>query len=230
MAFQVIGFGFEAFVFAYLGLSFFAYADLTEYPWSWSFILIELLICIVARFLGTVCLLYLLVLLGHKKGVTFKQLVFISYGGVIRGAIAFGLVLKLDEHQIPDERIRNLITSTALTLVVSTTVVFGSAMPLVQSMLVPPKESEKHEYDETDNNSAEETGETSKKIAPSPHQIEHEEFIHPNAMKASEYDSDINQNKFTRSQFAKERKRKLNSCKSCLKRFDDLVMRPFMIY
>lgn len=32
VAIQVIGFGFEAFVFAYLGLSYFSYID---YPWSW---------------------------------------------------------------------------------------------------------------------------------------------------------------------------------------------------
>lgn len=43
---------------------------------------------------------------------------------------------------------RNLITTTALTLVVGTTVFFGSAMPLVQKYLVPPKFAEKHEYDE----------------------------------------------------------------------------------
>ncbi len=38
------------------------------------------------------------------------------------------------------------------------------------------------------------------------------------------------QKPLTKSQFVKDRQRKFNSCKSCLKRFDDLVMRPFMIY
>lgn len=96
VALQVIGFGFEAFVFAYLGLSFFSYADLFNFPWSWSFILIELFICIVARIAGTVGLLYLLVLLRHKTDITFRQVSFISYAGMIRGAIAFGLVLNLN--------------------------------------------------------------------------------------------------------------------------------------
>ena len=50
---------------------------------------------------------------------------------MIRGAIAFGLVLKLSPDQIYDDRKRDLITTTALTLVVGTTVLFGSAMPLV---------------------------------------------------------------------------------------------------
>jgi sodium/hydrogen exchanger-like protein 6/7 len=99
-ALQVIGFGFEAFVFAYLGLSFFSYADLTIFPWSWSFILIELLICILARITGTIVLLYLLVLLRHKANISFKQVCFISFAGMIRGAIAFGLVLKINSDQI----------------------------------------------------------------------------------------------------------------------------------
>ena len=200
VALQVIGFGFEAFVFAYLGLSFFSYADLSHYPWSWSFILIELFICIVARISGTVVLLYLLVLLRHKAGINFRQTCFISYAGMIRGAIAFGLVLKLSADQIHDDRKRDLITTTALTLVVGTTVIFGSAMPLVQKLLVPPKESEKHEYDEIvediDNEDVDEgpvvaNGKinNSKKVVF--HHSEHEQFIHPNAMKASEYENDM---------------------------------------
>ena len=34
VAFSVIGYGFEAFVFSYLGLSFFSYADLKDNAWS----------------------------------------------------------------------------------------------------------------------------------------------------------------------------------------------------
>jgi NhaP-type Na+/H+ or K+/H+ antiporter len=94
----VIGFGFEAFVFSYLGLSFFSYwgktADgMLDFAWSWSFILVELFICMIARVIGTIGLLYLLILCRHKSGITFRQVLFISYGGMIRGAIAFGLVL-----------------------------------------------------------------------------------------------------------------------------------------
>lgn len=51
---QVIGFALEAFVFCYLGLSFFSYAD---FFWSWQLILFEFLICIVARIIGTVALI-----------------------------------------------------------------------------------------------------------------------------------------------------------------------------
>ena len=131
VAFQVIGFGFEAFVFAYLGLSFFSYADLNSYAWSWSFILIELVICVFARIIGTVGMLYFFVLLRHRAKIDFKQACFISYAGMIRGAIAFGLVLNLSPQQINDDNKRHLITTTALTLVVGTTVFFGSLMPMV---------------------------------------------------------------------------------------------------
>jgi solute carrier family 9 (sodium/hydrogen exchanger), member 6/7 len=66
IAFSVIGYGFEAFIFAYLGLTFFSYADLKSNVWSWSFILVELANVIISRFLGTVCLLYFVKLCGHK--------------------------------------------------------------------------------------------------------------------------------------------------------------------
>ena len=79
--------------------------------------------------------------------MTFRQVLFISYAGMIRGAIAFGLVLKLNGDLVADDGTRSLIRTTALTLVVSTTVLFGSFMPLVQNWLVPPKDEEKHEYD-----------------------------------------------------------------------------------
>ena len=53
-SYQVIGFALEAFVFCYLGLSFFSYAG---FYWSWSLIGIEFLICIVARIVGTIGLI-----------------------------------------------------------------------------------------------------------------------------------------------------------------------------
>lgn len=78
--------------------------------------------------------------------MTFKELIFISYAGMIRGAIAFGLVLKID----PAIEEKDVIVTTSLALVVLTTILYGSTMPLVQRKLVPPKEIDKHEYD--DNN------------------------------------------------------------------------------
>lgn len=49
------------------------------------------------RGLGTFGLLGLLRLFGYKSGIAIKELVFIWYAGMIRGAIAFGLVLKIKD-------------------------------------------------------------------------------------------------------------------------------------
>lgn len=90
VAVQVLGYLCEAFVFAYLGLTIFSFSD---FSWSWSFVIIELFTIVIGRFIGIVGLLYLLVLFGHRAKVTFREMLFIWYGGLIRGPIAFGLVL-----------------------------------------------------------------------------------------------------------------------------------------
>lgn len=148
MAFSVIGYGFEAFVFAYLGLTFFSYADLKTNVWSWHLILVSLGNVIISRFFGTVCLLYLIKLCGHNTEITFRQVLFVFISGIIRGAIAFGLVLQLNKDIVSDPLNRSLITTTCLTLVVSTSLVFGSTMSLFRSILVPPQEADKVEYQE----------------------------------------------------------------------------------
>jgi len=65
---------------------------------------------------------------------------------MIRGAIALGLVLTIDDTIVE----RQVIITTSLSLVVLTTILYGSTMPLVQKFLVPPKEEDKHEYDEVE--------------------------------------------------------------------------------
>ena len=122
-----------------MGLAFFTFSDL---DWSWQFVLVELLIILVGRFLGTVGLISLMQLFGHERQVTFRELLFISYSGLIRGAIAFGLVVNID-HSIKE---RNVIITTTLALVVFTTVFFGSLMPLVQRFLLKPKDEHENEH------------------------------------------------------------------------------------
>jgi Sodium/hydrogen exchanger family len=68
---------------------------------------------------------------GYKSGIRFKDLVFISYAGMIRGAVAFGLVLRIDESVAN----RSVIVTTSLSLVVITTVVLGSTVATVQNCL-----------------------------------------------------------------------------------------------
>jgi len=64
---------------------------------------------------------------GYKSGIGLKELTFISYAGMIRGAVAFGLVLKIDK----DVANRSVIVTTSLGLVVFTTVIMGSTVALI---------------------------------------------------------------------------------------------------
>lgn len=68
-----------------------------------------------------------------------KELAFISYAGLIRGAVAFGLVLKIDKS-VPN---RSVIITTALSLVVFTTVVLGSTVATMSKFLFGKEIEEK---------------------------------------------------------------------------------------
>jgi len=57
---------------------------------------------------------------------------------MIRGAIAFGLVLRID----PSFKNRDVIITTSLSLVVFTTVVFGSILGPLQKKLFPESDHE----------------------------------------------------------------------------------------
>ena len=63
-------------------------------------------------------------LCGYNSGVSLKELVFISYVGYIRGAVAFGLVLRLD-NSLPN---RAVIVTTALFLVIFGIIFMGSTV------------------------------------------------------------------------------------------------------
>jgi NhaP-type Na+/H+ or K+/H+ antiporter len=93
IVFQFLGYATEAFVFGYLGLTFFSYADL---KWSPMLFGIELVIIIFGRLMGTFGLVSFLKLFGYKQEMSMKELLFVWYAGMIRGAIAFGLVLRID--------------------------------------------------------------------------------------------------------------------------------------
>jgi len=59
---------------------------------------------------------------------------FIMYGGMIRGAIAFGLVLKLPSDDTKFKE-RGVIVTTTLSVVIITVLGFGSFMPIAQKIL-----------------------------------------------------------------------------------------------
>ena len=70
-----------------------------------------------------------------------------TYAAFIRGAIAFGLVESLDSHYFPQ---KDIIVSTTLCLVISSTVIFGSFTPLVQMWLLPSKPKDSQAEGESD--------------------------------------------------------------------------------
>lgn len=68
------------------------------------------------------------------KDINFNELMFVTYGGMIRGAIAFGLVLKIDDAEVDGHTVfkeRGCVITTTLACVIFTTVAFGSFMPVV---------------------------------------------------------------------------------------------------
>jgi len=97
---------------------------------------------------GRICALFiahgLFGMCSKKAGYTCKELIFIMYGGMIRGAIAFGLVLKIPDDNTFNER--GVVVTTTLAAVIITTVGFGSFMPVIQKLLVPPQIEEKTMY------------------------------------------------------------------------------------
>ena len=85
--------------------------------------------------MGTMGLMGVARLFGYDSKIDLKELIFIWYAGMIRGAIAFGLVLKIDQSHGNSE----VIITTSLALVVFTTVVFGSTVGLLSKHLFGDK-------------------------------------------------------------------------------------------
>jgi NhaP-type Na+/H+ or K+/H+ antiporter len=70
IVFQFLGYAIEAFVFSYLGLTFFSYV---EEVWSPHLFFLELGIIVVGRGLGTVGLMAVMSCLGARRSVTLKE-------------------------------------------------------------------------------------------------------------------------------------------------------------
>ena len=170
----------EAFIFSYLGLTFFSYGKL---KWSPGLFAFELGIIIVGRGLGTFGLIgFLRCFCKYKSGISVKQLIFIWYAGMIRGAIAFGLVLMIDPKVYGNT---DVIVTTSLSLVIFTTVVFGSTVGLLQKYLFS---SESDNLNETikinsvyeDDNGDENEDEDLVSVDLSESDSSYEEIMHPN--------------------------------------------------
>ena len=74
-------------------------------------------------------------------GLTYKDLIFISYAGQIRGAVVLGLVLRLLHDQGENlEHVRVIVTSSYF-LVIASTVIMGSTVSTLQRFLFNVKPS-----------------------------------------------------------------------------------------
>lgn len=128
--FEFLGYAAEAFVFGYLGLTFFSYFELR---WSPHLFFVELMVILVGRGFGVFLTMGMLkCCCKYNPHMSFKELVFCWYAGLIRGAIAFGLVLRIDPVEYEN---RDVIVTTSLSLVVFTTILFGSTVGLVSNYL-----------------------------------------------------------------------------------------------
>ena len=92
LSFSFIGELAEAAVYSYVGLA--LYSTIPTW-WSWSFVFIQLAIIFGGRIVGVLGTFYCFRLCFKKKTIKFNELLFITYAGMIRGAIAFALVLKI---------------------------------------------------------------------------------------------------------------------------------------
>lgn len=182
----------EAAVYSYVGIA--LYSQIPSW-WSWSFIGWQTLIIIVGRSIAVIGTFYLFTLCFRKKTIQFRELLFICYAGMIRGAIAFALVLRIPvcSAEIPEGCISrtnyNVLVSTTLVLVVVTTLAFGSFMGKVQSILVPGSAEDEEEYNlMRRKNSAMIESELRQRRASSVFQDHHEEIEHPNEQKDEDFD------------------------------------------
>jgi len=128
-----------------LGLTFFSYRSM---PFSPSLIGTEFVIILIGRSCATLGLVGLLKLCGYEKNhpspINWRELLFICYAGLIRGAIAFGLVLRIDRSFAG----RDLIVTTCLSLVLFSTILFASTIGLLGACLFPEEKKEEIENED----------------------------------------------------------------------------------
>ena len=84
----------------------------------------------IGRFASTLGLVNFLRLFGHKPSANNRELFFLCYAGFIRGAVAFGLVLRVDEGEN-----RSVIVTTSLTCVMLSIMIFGGTVGMLGNCL-----------------------------------------------------------------------------------------------
>lgn len=137
VTFQTLGFGAEAVVFVFVGITLTFYLNIER---CWKFVIAEFFIIIIGRTFAILISYYMFACCTKHENdkLSLRELLFISYAALIRGAIAFGLVTNLSdkfEH-------KEVVESSTLLLVIITTVFFGTFCSLMQKCLLPEKKEE----------------------------------------------------------------------------------------
>uniref|UniRef100_A0A3Q2CU22 Sodium/hydrogen exchanger n=1 Tax=Cyprinodon variegatus TaxID=28743 RepID=A0A3Q2CU22_CYPVA len=128
-AMKVFANGSETIIFVFLGIS---AIDKVIWVWNTGFILLTLLFILVYRFIGVFLLTWILNKF-RLVPIDFVDQVIMGYGG-LRGAVAYGLAVLLDETKIKE---KNLMVCTTLIVVYFTVIFQGLTMkPLVQWLRV----------------------------------------------------------------------------------------------
>ncbi|KAM9838780.1 sodium/hydrogen exchanger 3-like [Aulostomus maculatus] len=123
-AMKVFANGSETIIFVFLGIS---AIDTTIWVWNTGFILLTLLFIFVYRIIGVFFLTWIMNKFRLVPLEVIDQVI-MSYGG-LRGAVAYGLAVMLDESKIKE---KNLMVSTTLIVVYFTVILQGITMkPLV---------------------------------------------------------------------------------------------------
>lgn len=221
----------EAAVYSYIGI-----ALVSQIPlyWSFGFIFAEFFLIIAGRLIAIFSTFFLFRLCCKSRTLNLRELTFISYAGMIRGAIAFALVLTLpfvdpdtklcSDPTLPpdscfDKPTYEMLVSTTLILVILTTLCFGTFMSIVQKFLVSPSEEDLKEVerDMRSKSIAQETAMRSISV--------YEEITHPNEEADEEneddgfqYDAAGNKIGWTGSWFY-----------NWFAKFDESTLRPFFI-
>jgi hypothetical protein len=230
LSFGTIGFGAEAFVFAYVGTSVFSYKS---YDWSYQLIAFEFAFVLISRFTGSVLMFYATsAIFWVKRGLKFQEVLFINFAGIIRGAIAFGLVLRLE----PGLENRSVIITTVLTLVITTTIIFGATMTLLKTALL---ETKVHPLPTTDQEMEEEKKEMIN------YRLDVREPLITNNLEVADnlevparasFTNSYTENKFSNSNyninemFHDEKYKNQHACVKYWKRFDEFIMKPLLIF
>lgn len=151
---RFLGMTAEAGIYSYIGLS--LYSSFAHW-WSWEFIFYQTILIICGRYFAIFFVFYSLTICFKSRTISAKELFFIGWGGMIRGAIAFALVMRIplrdthscqSEHPIKDcysEMNFELMITTTFALIVFTTVVFGFLMSAISSCLFSSKKDKSNE-------------------------------------------------------------------------------------